>query len=102
MLAAEQSGRQRQVEECLYEVQSTLTHGGVKQCLMSAGLPEFTAAAEQAFMRRIREDVALADRVGVVGTPQYYLDGVMIPRLKPDVLNELITLRVRLLSESVD
>jgi len=85
---AREEGKHREMEAWLFGNQSfDMTREEVTGALREiAGVADFDEQYE-ARLEDVRADVALAQKLGVTGTPTFYLNGIRLPNLRPGYLD---------------
>lgn len=79
MRMAVSAGTTTQLERWLWENQASLTREHVVEAAESIGrIQDFWQKYEDT-LELVRQDVELAHRLGVPGTPTYYLNGIRLP-----------------------
>jgi protein-disulfide isomerase len=80
---AKVKGRGPEMEAWLYEHQNELTRSSVKQAAQEvAGVEDFDEQYDTV-LAKVREDAQLGNRLGVSGTPTFYLNGIKMPSVRP-------------------
>jgi protein-disulfide isomerase len=81
----------REMEAWLFNNQSfEMTRDDVKRGLREvAGVTDFDAQYD-ALLPAVRADVQLAQKLGVTGTPTFYMNGVKLTNIKPEYLDTTI------------
>ena len=70
------------MEAWLYEHQPELTRDRVKDAVREvAGVEDFDAQYPTV-LAKVREDAQLGNKLGVTGTPTFFLNGIKIPNLR--------------------
>jgi len=95
---AREKNRDRELEAALFEKQSpTMTRDDVVAALQEVAQisrADFDAKYEKT-LESIRADVQLAQKLGVQGTPTFYLNGIKLPSLRPAYFDAALDWAVR-------
>lgn len=83
---AADKGKRKEIEAAIFERQSaTMSRDDVKKAL--AEVAQISAADFDAqypkVIEAVRADVALGQRLGVRGTPTFFLNGILVPTVRP-------------------
>lgn len=92
---AARNGRRAEMEEWLYNNQSTLTTASVRQAAQAIGGVSDFDAQYPAMLQAIRGDVAAGGALGVRSTPTFYINGRMVRGALPaQYFDEAISLEL--------
>jgi uncharacterized membrane protein len=80
---ARASNRDKQLEEWLFARQSTMSRDLVKQGLAEVANVNNFDAEYPKVLEQVRADAQLGQRLGVSGTPTFFINGVKVPSLRP-------------------
>ena len=88
---AREKNRDKEVEAALFNRQSpTMTRDEVKETLEEvAQISDFDARYPQV-LEQVRADAQLGQRLGVTGTPTFFLNGIMLNSLRPSYFDAAI------------
>jgi uncharacterized membrane protein len=89
---AKEKGKNAELENWLFTTQDEFSREHAKQGLQQfAGIkPEEYESRYTSVSKEIREDAALGSKLGVTGTPTFFINGVKVPSLRPAYLDAAI------------
>jgi protein-disulfide isomerase len=89
---AHEKGKDKDLENWLFSTQDEFSRDHVKQGLQQlAGVkPEDYESRYSQVSKEIREQAALGSKLGVTGTPTFFINGVKVPSLRPAYLDAAI------------
>jgi len=89
---AMEKGKNKELENWLFSTQDEFSRDHVKQGLEQfAGVkPEEYESRYSSVSKAIREEAALGSKLGVTGTPTFFINGIKVPSLRPAYLDAAI------------
>jgi protein-disulfide isomerase len=79
---AKEKNRFPEMEAWLYDNQATLTRDTIREAVQRiAGVNDYDARYNEV-LAKVREDAQLGDKLGVTGTPTFYLNGIKMPGVR--------------------
>jgi len=89
-----------EMETWLYEHQNELTRDRVKAAVREIAGVEDYDAQYATVLAKVREDAQLGTKLGVSGTPTFYLNGIKLPSVRPAHLDAAIAYELKKASGS--
>ena len=89
---AKEKGKDKELENWLFNTQDEFSRDHMKQGLQQvAGIkPEDYESRYSTVSKEIREEAALGSKLGVTGTPTFFINGIKVPSLRPAYLDAAI------------
>ncbi len=89
---ARDKGKDKELENWLFNTQDEFSRDHMKQGLQQvAGIkPEDYESRYSTVSKEIREEAALGSKLGVTGTPTFFINGIKVPSLRPAYLDAAI------------
>lgn len=89
---AKEKGKDKDLENWLFSTQDEFSRDHMKQGLEQiAGVkPEVYESRYSTVSKEIREEAGLGSRLGVSGTPTFFINGIKVPSLRPAYLDAAI------------
>ncbi len=89
---AQEKGKGSELENWLFSTQDEFSRDHMKQGLQQfAGVkPEDYESRYTAVSKEIRDEAALGSKLGVTGTPTFFINGIKVPSLRPAYLDAAI------------
>jgi len=89
---AREKGKDKELENWLFSTQDEFSRDHMKQGLQQiAGVkPEDYESRYSTVSKEIREEAGLGSRLGVTGTPTFFINGIKVPSLRPAYLDAAI------------
>jgi len=89
---AQEKGKGKELENWLFSTQDEFSRDHMKQGLQQfAGVkPEEYESRYAAVSKEIRDQAALGSKLGVTGTPTFFINGIKVPSLRPAYLDAAI------------
>jgi len=92
---AREKGKGDQLGEYFYQHQDELSRDEIKQALKDiAGVTDFDQQYPKV-IPAIREDATLGNKLGVNGTPTFFINGIKVPSLRPAYFDAAIAYSLR-------
>jgi protein-disulfide isomerase len=93
---AREKNKERELEAALFNLQSpTMSRDDVKAALREVAQIDDFDARYAKVLEAVRLDVQLGQKVGVTGTPTFYLNGIRLPSLRPAYFDAALAWAVR-------
>jgi len=89
---AREKGKDKELENWLFSTQDEFSRDHMKQGLQQiAGVkPEDYESRYSTVSKEIRDEAGLGSRLGVTGTPTFFINGIKVPSLRPAYLDAAI------------
>jgi uncharacterized membrane protein/protein-disulfide isomerase len=93
---AREKGRDRELEQALFDRQSpSMTRDDVKAALQEVAQVGDFDARYQKVLEEVRADAQLGSKLGVTGTPTFFINGIRISSLRPAYFDAAIAHELR-------
>jgi uncharacterized membrane protein/protein-disulfide isomerase len=90
VILARQHGNGEKLEDWLFANQATLTAENLKTATKDVGgVPDFDTKYSEV-LAPIREDIELGRQLDISGTPTFYINGVLVQSVQPEIMDAII------------